>query len=71
MPRVGSTHLPILGKGARGKVDLDYSDTVADFEEDAGLRRLMVDHVNDKDLSEFILAGTHSSLLLRAISGSS
>ena len=41
------------------KCNSDFSDTVADFEEDAGLRRLMVDHVNNKDLSEFILAGTH------------
>jgi hypothetical protein len=41
------------------KCNLDYSDTVADFEEDAGLHRLMIDHINDRDMSEFILAGTH------------
>ena len=41
------------------KCNLDYSDTVANFEEDAGLHRLMIDHINDKDMSEFILAGTH------------
>ena len=41
------------------KCNLHYSDTVANFEEDAGLHRLMIDHVNDKDMSEFILAATH------------
>ena len=35
-----------LRRGVYGEY---YSDTVADFEEDAGLRRLMVDHVNDKE----------------------
>ena len=47
-----------LRRGVYGEY---YSDTVADFEEDAGLRRLMVDHVNDKEanLNSFLLALTH------------
>ena len=38
------------------KCNLDYSDIVANFEEDAGLHRLMIDHINDEDMSAFILA---------------
>ena len=41
------------------KCHVDYSDTVVEFENKADLHRLMIDHINDKDLSEFILSGTH------------
>ena len=41
------------------KSNLEYCDSVANFEEDAGLHRLMIDYVNDKELSQFVIAGMH------------